>query len=198
MNSLPTGKEATNGARLRVHDFVPSSKANGPGERAVLWVQGCSLGCEGCFNPETHRRVGGKEVPVDGLVERLDALPSFIEGLTVSGGEPFQQRHAVEQLLRHVRTQTSLSVLVFTGYAWDEIQQMPDIEQILSCIDVLVAGRYNTEQRVAGELRGSANQTVHFLSDRYAQTDVREVPQAEVVIEPDGEVTLSGIDPLEW
>jgi hypothetical protein len=55
---------------------------------------------------------------------------------------------------------------------------------MLSHVDVLVAGRYDAERRVAGELRGLENQTVHFLSDRYTQPDVREVPQAEVVIGP--------------
>jgi anaerobic ribonucleoside-triphosphate reductase activating protein len=192
--TLPPEEET----RLRVHDFLPSSKANGPGERAVLWVQGCSLGCAGCFNPETHRRAGGTAVPVGELVERLDRLAPNVEGLTMSGGEPFQQRRPVQQLLRRVRARTALSVLVFTGYAWGEVQRMPGVEDMLSHVDVLVAGRYDAEQRVAGQLRGSANQTVHFLSDRYAQPDVREVPQAEVVIDPDGEVTLSGIDPLEW
>jgi pyruvate-formate lyase-activating enzyme len=101
--------------RLRLHAFIPRSRANGPGCRAVVWVQGCTLGCPGCFNPETHDFRGGQWVGVDELFERIRALQGTIEGITVSGGEPFQQRPALLALLQRVRAETDLGVLVFTG-----------------------------------------------------------------------------------
>lgn len=184
---------------LRVHHFLPRSRANGPGVRAVLWVQGCSLGCPGCFNPDTHTFVGGERVPVHDLFQRLVELSASIEGLTISGGEPLQQRHALLALLRRVRQETALSVVLFTGYTWEEVQRMPEAaETLLSCVDVLIAGRYVATQHLARDLRGSANKTVHLLTDRYTMAHVHAVPLAEVIITEAGGVVVSGIDPVRW
>ena len=188
---------------LRVHHFLPFSRANGPGERAVIWVQGCTLGCAGCFNLDTHSLEGGEDISVQDLFDRIVALEKTIEGITVSGGEPLQQRRPLLALLGWVRRETSLSVLVFTGYTWEEIQQMPDADVLLACIDVLIAGRYDAAHRFAPEnkkrfLRSSTNQTAHTLTDRYTLADLRSVPPAEIIITADGEVAVSGVDPLRW
>jgi len=186
------------GPVLRVHRFLPCSRANGPGARAVLWLQGCSLNCPGCYNPATHPFVGGEEVPVAELLARLVALGDSVQGLTVSGGEPLQQRPALLALLRRVRRGTNLSVLVFTGFTWEEVGRFPEAAELLACVDVLIAGRYDAARRLARGLLGSANKTVHFLTARYTAADLAAVPPAEVVIAADGEVVLSGIDPVRW
>jgi anaerobic ribonucleoside-triphosphate reductase activating protein len=183
-------------APLRVHHFLPASRANGPGVRACLWLQGCSLGCPGCYNPATHPFSGGELVSVDDLFRHIAALGDAIEGVTVSGGEPLQQRPGLLALLRRLRTETRLSVLVFTGFTWEEVQRMPEAGALAACVDVLIAGRYDASRRLARDLRGSANKTVHFLTGRYGPADLREVPEAEVVITADGEVVASGIDPV--
>ena len=183
---------------LRVHHFLPRSHANGPGVRAVLWVQGCSLACPGCFNPDSHVLTGGERVPVTDLFQRLVALSASIEGLTISGGEPLQQRRALLALLRRVRQETPLSVVLFTGYTWEEVQRMSDVEELLSYVDILIAGRYDASRHLARDLRGSANKTVHVLTDRYTLADVQAVPLAEVIITEAGEIVLSGIDPVRW
>jgi len=140
----------------------------------------------------------GERVPVTALFQRLIALSASIEGLTISGGEPLQQRRALLALLRRVRQETPLSVVLFTGYTWDEVQRMPDAEELLSYVDVLIAGRYDASQRLARDLRGSANKTVHVLTDRYTLVDVQAVPLAEVIITEAGEIVVSGIDPVRW
>ncbi len=188
---------------LRIHHFLPFSRANGPGGRAVIWVQGCTLQCPGCFNPETHSVEGGEEVSVSDLFDRIVALGEIIEGITVSGGEPLQQRPSLLALLRRVRRETALSVLIFTGYAWEEIQQMPGAEALLSRVDVFIAGRYDPTQQFAPEnenrfLRSSTNQTAHTLTDRYTLADLQSVPPAEIIITAEGEVAVSGVDPLRW
>jgi anaerobic ribonucleoside-triphosphate reductase activating protein len=183
---------------LRINAFLPHSRANGPGLRAVLWVQGCSLACPGCFNPETHAVAGGRMVSPQDLFGRIVALEDRIEGITVSGGEPFQQRRPLLDLLGRVRRQTALSVLVFTGFTWDEVQTLPQADALLACIDVLLAGRYDGSRYLAHGLRGSANKSVHFLTKRYTPADLETVPPAEVVITPGGEIQLTGIDPLRW
>ena len=188
---------------IRLHRLEPASLANGPGLRAVIWVQGCAFGCPGCFNPETHAMKGGEIWPVEKLVERILAIQANssgqkLEGLTISGGEPLYQHRALARLLEQVREKTDLSILVFTGYDWEELHRLKGIDRFLSYVDVLIAGRYDASRRVAQSLIGSANKVVHFLTGRYTAQDLEGVPQAEVIVKPDGEIILSGIDPLTW
>jgi anaerobic ribonucleoside-triphosphate reductase activating protein len=183
---------------LHVHHFEPASRANGPGLRAVLWVQGCSLGCPGCFNPETHPRAAGEDWPIGSLVEKILAEHDSIEGITISGGEPLQQRPALEVLLGRIRHETALSVVLFSGYSWEEIQKMRHIQSLLANVDVLLAGRYDASQRVAEALTGSANKTIHFLTSRYSSKDLQPVPVAEVILTQAGEIRLTGINPIHW
>ncbi|OQY48798.1 MAG: hypothetical protein B6242_01245 [Anaerolineaceae bacterium 4572_78] len=193
---------------LRLHDFLPISHANGPGNRTVVWLQGCSLGCPGCFNQDTHSVDGGDVVAVDDLFTRITSLSDSIEGVTISGGEPLQQFIPIVALLHRIKKETSLSVLVFSGFTWNEIQKMEiahrnrHAENLLNSplpyIDILIAGRYDPTKRVAHDLYGSANQTVHFLTDRYTLADLACLPETEVVISLDGDVIVSGIDPIEF
>jgi len=183
------------GTTIRIHRFLPFSYANGPGARAVIWVQGCSLGCPGCFNPKTHPS-GEELISVDDLFLRIIHLGDTIEGISVSGGEPFQQHYPVLTLLQRVRQETQLSVLMFTGYTWEETQQMPNSKALLKNVDVLIAGRYDAAQHLMHDLRGSINQTIHFLTSRYSTADLQTIPSTEVIIAPDGEVMVSGVDPI--
>ena len=177
---------------MRIHAVEPRSRANGPGTRFVVWVQGCTLGCPGCFNPGTHA-AGGREVAIDELAAQI---PSDVEGISVSGGEPLQQPEAVAALLDAARTR-GLSTLAFSGYTLDEIRALAGGPVVLDRLDVLVDGRYLAGQRLATGLRGSANQRIHLLTDRYALSDVEATPVAEIRIARDGEVVLTGVDPLK-
>ena len=183
---------------LRIHHFEPASRANGPGLRAVLWVQGCTLGCPGCFNPETHPSGGGNQLSVNSVMEKILAEQGEIEGITISGGEPLQQRIALQGLLARIKRETSLSVVLFSGYSWNEIQKMPRIQILLNNVDILLAGRYDQSQRIATALTGSANKTIHFLSPRYSAQAFNTVPVAEVILTQKGEIHLTGINPVHW
>src|SRR3989442_11694395 len=110
---------------LRIHGFEPASAANGPGTRAVVWVQGCTLGCPGCFNPSTHPRAG-VESTVDDLFARIAGLGAGIEGVTITGGEPLQPRGPVVALLQRIRAATSLSVILLTRYRWPQAARLPE------------------------------------------------------------------------
>jgi len=181
---------------LHVHAFLPLSYANGPGPRCVLWLQGCTLACPGCFNPQTHSKAwpAAEHWSVDDAVARVDACDG-VEGLTLSGGEPLQQAEAVATLLSRVRAETPLSVLLFTGYTWAEIQRDPARRQVLDHCDVVVAGRYLARKAQHEPLRSSTNQQVYRLTDRYTEGDLHTVPETELVIQPDGQVTISGTAP---
>lgn len=184
---------------LRVHAWEPRSRANGPGMRFVLWLQGCSLGCPGCFNPATHAVEPRQVLQVGELVAMILAQGDRdrIEGVTLSGGEPLEQPEGALALVAALRAQTSLSILIFSGYTIEEIRAQPLGPAILQHIDVLVDGRYRAGQRLGHGLRGSHNQQIHLLSDRYTLADVEATPEAEIHIDPQGRITLTGVNPLK-
>jgi anaerobic ribonucleoside-triphosphate reductase activating protein len=179
---------------LRVHAVEPRSRANGPGVRFVVWLQGCTLGCPGCFNPGTHDAGGGREVALDELAAQLAA--ARVDGLTLSGGEPLQQPDAAVALLDAARA-LGLSTLAFSGYTLDEIRALPRGPDVLARLDVLIDGRYVAGDRLAIGLRGSANQRIQLLTDRYRLADVEATPVAEIRIAPTGDVVLTGVNPLK-
>jgi len=183
---------------LRVHDFIAASRSNGPGLRAVLWLQGCTLGCEGCFNPLTHPTSGGSELLVPEIIDLIESASDRIEGLTISGGEPLQQFPALLELVRHVRATSPLSIIAFTGFTWHEFIRMPQAPLLQANLDVLISGRYVEALRSAHGLIGSSNKSLHFFTDRYAAEDFQDIPEAEVIVDADGNLHLSGIDPLKW
>ena len=181
----------------RIHAVEPRSRANGPGARFVVWFQGCTLGCPGCFNPTTHDAAGGRAVPIDALVGELTAAAATgVEGLSLSGGEPLQQPEAARALLDAARA-LGLSTLAFSGYTIEEIRELPGGPDVLARLDVLIDGRYVARERLAIGLRGSANQRIQLLTDRHARRDVEDTPVAEIRIGPTGDVVLTGVDPLK-
>ncbi len=182
-------------AVARIHAIEPLSRANGPGTRFVIWFQGCSLACPGCFNPLSHDPRDGEVQGVERLFDRI-AATAGIEGVTLSGGEPFQQPEALLALVQSVRQRLpQLSLLVFSGYTHKEILRLPTGPATLACIDVLIAGRYAQTRPHGHGLLGSANQRVHHLTGRYTPDAIRQVPPAEIRIAADGSITVSGIAP---
>ena len=184
-------------APVHLHGIIERSRANGPGQRTALWFQGCSLACPGCFNPATHP-AGASAVPVDEVIDRILAQGDAIEGVTVSGGEPFEQPEALCALVRGLRQRAPrLSILVFSGFTRQEIERQPLGPAILAAIDVLIDGRF-VERRARGRgLRGSDNQHIHLLTPRYTLAEVEATPIGEIVIDADGTARVSGVAPID-
>lgn len=181
----------------RIHAFEPRSRANGPGARFVVWFQGCTLGCPGCFNPTTHDTAGGRLVALDELVDELTrAAHAGSDGLSLSGGEPLQQPEAARALLDAARA-LGLSTLAFSGYTLAEIRALPGGPEVLARLDILIDGRYVAPERLATGLRGSANQRIQLLTGRHTRAEVEATPVAEIRIGPTGDVILTGVDPLK-
>lgn len=180
---------------FRLHALELNSRANGPGVRAVVWFQGCSLGCPGCFNPATHDPAAGTPARTAEVAETILAHGPHIEGLSISGGEPFQQPEALLDLLERLAG-SDLSRLVFSGYSLEEVHRLPLGGRILGHIDVLVAGRYRASGHLGRGVLGSANQRIHLLTGRYKASDFAHLPSCEVILHADGTITLSGVDPL--
>ncbi|NIA05902.1 MAG: 4Fe-4S cluster-binding domain-containing protein [Proteobacteria bacterium] len=181
------------GPVLRIHGFLAESYANGPGKRAVIWVQGCPLACPRCWNPDLQDPGGGRTVGIESLMGRLTALPD-IEGLTVSGGEPTEQAAPLAMLLEQVRRQTGLSVLLFSGRTMARIKSMAGGSRLLAATDVLIDGPYDHRLANAdGAWPASTNQNILFLTDRYTIFDFADIPGLEIFIRPDGIIVTTGI-----
>ena len=176
--------------RLNLARTLPRSAVNGPGERFVVWVQGCGLACPGCWNPDTWSFSRRIMRTIDDLSTEIGAT-SGIEGVTFSGGEPFAQASALAALAERVRA-SGLSVFVFTGYELDELVH-PASRALLAQVDVVVTGRYLAAERASGLVwRGSANQRVHFLTRRYGPVDMEACPEVEFHIGADGILSVTG------
>lgn len=105
---------------LNVARIAMPIQSLGPGRRVGLWVQGCTIGCAGCASTDTWNPTSGLTLSVDDVARKLGELLSTADGLTISGGEPFQQPDALAELLRALRRDRQLDgrdVLIFTGYA---------------------------------------------------------------------------------
>lgn len=175
---------------LNVARWVERSEANGPGTRFVLWLQGCPLHCVGCWNPDTWDPARGTRMTVDEIM-RIIAGVRGIQGVTISGGEPFAQADALEHLTRCLRG-TGLSLMIFTGYELDELCS-PAARNVLAITDIIVAGRFVLAERdLSLRWRGSRNQRVHYLSNRYSPDLECAGADVEVLIANNGEVRITG------
>ena len=154
---------------IRIHNIIKSTSVLGPGKRAAIWFQGCMRNCPGCMSPSSRPLNGGRKTTVEKVVNAILSLEN-IEGLTVSGGEPFLQLDALYSLVKNIKDNSNLSIIVYTGYTINELRELNDskVKQLIDgMIDILIDGEYVDELNDGVALRGSSNQTVHFLSERY-------------------------------
>ena len=153
---------------FRIDRFQERTRVLGPGERSVVWFHGCSRNCPGCVAAEMNRSNDYETIEPIKLAYRVCSVEG-VEGLTLSGGEPFDQDVAsMINFLDVVRQRINLNIMAYTGYCLAELRCDQERSRILPFIDILIDGPY-VESEDHGELwRGSANQQVHFLSERGA------------------------------
>jgi anaerobic ribonucleoside-triphosphate reductase activating protein len=182
---------------LRVAQAVPCTEAEGPGKRFALWFQGCPLRCPGCCNPEMLPFQGGDLLPVAAVVEavRAAATEHGLEGITLLGGEPLAHAAGGAALARAAH-KLGLNVMVFSGYTLEEARALSDpaVDELLAETDILVDGPYRRDlPETARRWIGSANQRVHFLSDRCRADDPRwRLPNTLEIRLSGKELTVNG------
>lgn len=178
---------------LQLHSLMECSTVNGPGRRAVIWTQGCSLQCPGCWNPQTHNPLLGFRREVPEVVEWLSKLvrDKSIEGLTISGGEPMEQAPALLELLHQLKAAApSLNIGLFSGYSERELHTS-DWRAIRSHLCFAVLGRYNSRRPGTNAMVSSTNQTLHLYTSRYSRADFAE-QSVEIQIDDTGLTQITG------
>ncbi|MEE9543785.1 MAG: anaerobic ribonucleoside-triphosphate reductase activating protein [Thermodesulfobacteriota bacterium] len=176
---------------LNIHSVIEKSRVNGPGTRLVIFTQGCERGCSGCFNSALHTSEGGIRIsPAELLKTRVSGA---IEGITVSGGEPFDQVEALQRLLKTAKEEFNLSTVVYTGYNHETLISRENTAACLDYIDVLIDGEFVESKKEKTLLaRGSSNQKIIILNDRYKEEDFHMPGKVEITIGADGTVTSTG------
>ncbi len=192
---------------MLLHAFVPASRANGPGLRAVVYFQGCSLNCADCWNPTSHK-FNGADLAAASIVEQIETAHRVLtlEGVTFSGGEPMQQVHALVEIMSRIRVALpSASMGMFTGYAEPELDaghyatrptastaEKRKVWHIVRAhLDFAVMGRYDRRQPGTAPLRTSRNQKLLLFSSRYREGDFTD-QCVEVGIDQYGKAVLTG------
>ena len=144
---------------IRYAAIVENSVVDGIGIRLTVFLQGCTRGCEGCHNPDLQPLEGGKEVTEEHLAQKvLNKLTPLHRGVTFSGGEPLLQSEALKKVILLLKKQKpELDVWVYTGFTFEELQDMP----VLKAIDVLVDGPFVLKEKdLSLAFRGSRNQRI--------------------------------------
>ena len=146
---------------LRVAGELAASIEDGPGYRYVLFVQGCPFACKGCHNPQSHSFSGGYFMSPDDIIKKVCDNP-LLDGMTFSGGEPFEQAAVLSALAQKINDK-GLNVVCYTGYTYEEIIASKDPNKIdlLKRCWLLIDGRYIEGLRSwQHEFRGSSNQRI--------------------------------------
>ncbi|MEU8031222.1 4Fe-4S single cluster domain-containing protein [Streptomyces sp. NPDC049099] len=183
---------------LSVARTLDSCTVLGPGTRAVLWVQGCPLRCRGCVAAETLPFEGGTSRTVADLADWLCRLDG-IEGVTFSGGEPFSQAGALAELLDAVRERRpDFGAMAYSGFRHEALRRGgPDRLALLERLDLLVDGPYRAARHGSLRWRGSDNQRLIPLTDRYlrALAEPDTTAGIELSADADGSLSWAGVPP---
>lgn len=179
---------------LRIYSYISSTKTLGPGKRYALWVQGCPFTCKGCLAPNSLPLDGGEMIAVSDIISDITSVAG-LEGITISGGEPFLQAGSLALLAAYLRSR-NYGVIVYSGYTYSALNKMAkrseDVNNFLKQVDLLIDGLYVASKDDGKSLRGSSNQQLHFLTDRYKELskDFYHLTKRHIEIHFTGESTM--------
>ena len=177
---------------MNIAHIEETSLIYGPGIRFVIWVQGCSIHCKGCWNKEMWSFKTKSQYSIEKLISKIKETKN-IEGVTFLGGEPFDQYKELLLLVKEIN-KINLSIVLYTGYEIFELKQC-DKTEIFNYIDILISGRFiENFKTMQGGLIGSSNQDIIFFSNKYTTKDIPDFNENEISIEDNGKVIIYGYE----
>ncbi|MEJ2766234.1 4Fe-4S single cluster domain-containing protein [Photobacterium sp. MCCC 1A19761] len=180
------------GEYFNIAHIEPLSHIYGPGDRFVVWFQGCALACDGCWNRDMWSFKSKQLVHRESLLEQILYTPS-IQGVTFLGGEPLHQSGNLWWLIRQIRERSNLTIFLFTGYEEDELRQHNHLSNIHQLCDIAAIGRYRSDRRNTNQQWiGSENQIIIFPDESRESIKLQQVNQVEVIIDADESVRVLG------
>lgn len=147
---------------IRIAGVIKESIVDGPGIRYVIFTQGCPHNCKNCHNPETHNYNGGKKINIDLIINDILKNP-LLQGVTISGGDPFVQANEVSKLVSKIKEKTNLNVIIYTGFTYEYLlknaNEQNNYLSVLNTADILIDGKFDETLKDSTLLfRGSSNQ----------------------------------------
>lgn len=168
----------------------------GPGRRLGIWFQGCSIRCPGCISADTWGSGRGL-LELHELLEKVEGWLPECDGITISGGEPFDQCDALHELLRGLRSKVGIDILVYSGHPFERLNE--PLRRMDGFIDALISEPYLAHAPQSLPLRGSDNQRLHMLTElgreRFSAFEHPDHCKKtfDVMFDDDGAVWLAGI-----
>lgn len=149
--------------KIKVAGIVNESIVDGPGIRMVVFAQGCTHKCIGCHNPHTHTFDGGEYVEIDKIITDIKKN-SLLDGVTLSGGDPFEQAESFAELAKEVK-KIGMNVITYTGYTYEQLvrysAERKGYKELIENTDMLVDGPFIMEEKsLLLKFRGSKNQRI--------------------------------------
>lgn len=156
-------------ADLRISHYVNETKVLGPFVRSALWVHGCCFDCEGCIAKEMNNGPY-KTVSPSELAEVFLNIEG-VEGITISGGEAFLQAEGLAEMIGLIRSKRDYGVIIYTGFTIEALRAKKDasVDALIELADIIIDGNYVKELDDGQPYRGSSNQRILLISDRYRE-----------------------------
>ncbi|TVQ48119.1 MAG: radical SAM protein [Gloeocapsa sp. DLM2.Bin57] len=180
---------------LNIMGYVDESEVNGPGCRAVVWVQGCLRECPSCFNPESWSFETNQLISIEELATKILSNKRN-QGVTFSGGEPFWQANGLSLLAKKLKAE-GLNVMSFSGFTLEELQSAkapPEAKLLLAELDILIDGPFVESQAIHSPDSpvSSRNQRVHIFNPALKDQINWASDQIEIHILKDGTRIFTG------
>jgi len=186
--------------QIFINRIIYATKAEGPGTRLCIYVQGCDICCDGCANMEMWDRSGGVEWNVDEVKLLIERNRNKIDGITILGGEPTLQAEALSAIVSFASA-IGLNVILFTGRQYEDLKMSNDeaIVNLLNNVDLLIDGPYVKELHdLSRPLVGSSNQRYIFLTDRIRLSEIMKLKNVfEIMIDSSGCFFVNGMGDFE-
>jgi len=176
--------------KMNIAHIESESYIYAPGKQYVIWMQGCSIHCKGCWNSEMWSFNKVKLIEIDEIIENINKIPDLI-GVTFLGGEPFDQPEVLLSLINEIK-KNKFGITIYTGYQQDELKDKTQNE-IFKKTDLLISGRFIEEMRNTNlQWIGSENQKIIYLTEFYKDTKIDNANYCEINISGNGQITLLG------